>query len=639
MGEVWLATDLTLQRKVAVKIIRKELAEDPEFAARFFEEMKTVARFRHPNICTVYGTGMTADGRLAMIMELLDGASLRQMVDGLPPGKLLEELPAAFYILQALEAVQEAHDQGVLHRDIKPENLLVRADGHVSIVDFGVATRRQITGEIGKNVGTAKQSTLLGTARYMAPELIEHGTADPRSDLYSMGVTAHVTLAREFPYPGIPDDNETGVLAAHVHLEPVPLAEARPGCSEAMAAIVARLLAKNPQDRYQSAGEAVMDLSTLLRSSVPPDHPIAKRVLQDRERKARRAAYARHQESSVADRTVPPIVTPPDSTQTGDRAARLPDTTKPLPAAFVPPSPASSTAHSVEVPATPREERSTIPLPASHVPASPCAPGRLPPPAEPQAISVVAAVTPPPEPPAELVPKVPRPAAVPIAPPPGAEAHTAPLAPLRARVAPAPGIVNATAGTGPRAAPAAAVPGRRTALHQLLGAVGAGLGIAVIAAMVLVRAWRPAEVTADTGIEGGATTSSSARCEPPALAGSAPGTDSGRCSGPRPADVRGADDGGEPVVAPRASAAAPTASPTGSTARAEIVKARPSTPPTATPSAPIAAAASGKRPVSPPQPPADETPARSGKRKITPPPWPASTAQPRNRSRIFGDEE
>jgi serine/threonine-protein kinase len=366
MGEVWLASDITLGRQVAVKLIRQELANDPEFADRFFNEMKTVAKFRHPNIGRVYGTGRTSDGRLAMIMELLEGESLRQIIDAQPPGEPFDIVRAAYFTIQVLEAVQEAHEQGIQHRDIKPENVIVQQNGHLWLVDFGVATRRQTTGEVGKRTETPKQSTLMGTARYMAPELLEHGRSDNRSDLYAVGVMLYHMLTGEFPHPGIKDDDETKIVAAHIHLEPTPISEVRKDCEGALEGIIAKLLAKDPDLRYQSAEEAIIDLSMLVRGSLPPDDPIAKKLVKDREQKQRRAAFAKHVAREEASRHVPRAQgsaprenTPPASTPAPERPAQLPQVTKPLPQDFVPPSP---TLHSTEQHAAPVPDRSTVPM-------------------------------------------------------------------------------------------------------------------------------------------------------------------------------------------------------------------------------------------------------------------------------------
>ena len=365
MGEVWLATDVTLGREVAIKLIRQELADDPAFSNRFFNEMKTVAKFRHPNIGRVYGTGRASDGRLAMIMELLEGKSLRQVIEAQAPDEPFNLVRAAYFTIQVLEALQAAHEQGIQHRDIKPENAIVHEDGHVWLVDFGVATRRQITGEVGNKELAPKQSTLLGTARFMAPELIEHGKSDERSDLYSVGVMLYFLLTREFPHPGIDDDNETGILAAHVHLDPKPISEVREECQGAMEAIVAKLLAKEPNKRFQSAEETITELSTLVRGSLPPSDPIAKKLLQDREKKARQAAYAKHVAQVEASKHAPTRYNQVfgegahEPSATGDRHAQTPQPTKPLPPDFVAPSP---TSHSAQAWTRSVLERSTVPM-------------------------------------------------------------------------------------------------------------------------------------------------------------------------------------------------------------------------------------------------------------------------------------
>ena len=552
MGEVWLATDVTLGRQVAIKLIRQELANDPDFADRFFDEMKTVAKFRHPNIGRVYGTQRASDGRLAMIMELLEGESLRQAIDAQPPSEPFDVVRAAYFTIQVLEAVHEAHEQEIQHRDIKPENVIIGKSGHVWLVDFGVATRRQITGEVGKKHDqTQKQSTLMGTARYMAPELIEHGRSDRRSDLYSVGVMLYYMLTGEFPYPGIEDDNETGILAAHVHLDPTPISELRDDCEGALEAIIAKLLAKDPDRRYQSAEAAITDLSTLVRGSLPPDDPIAKKLLKDREQKARKAAFDKHVAREEASRHVPRAQrenAPPDSTPAPERQAQLPLSTKPLPRDFVPPSP---TLHSIEQHAAPIADRSTVPMgpPRAASVSSPYFSDNHPgvPTRSNHPVSSARHMVPP-----RTVVASSRPAPSAARAPASAPAATGPLPNERVSLVGARSPVPSTSLTGPgwereRVAPAREKRNPLIAnprVRQLSAAISAGVALAIVSAVVLLRGrW----IATSSPQANGGTVAATTASAPQDAAGALPRPDDSAMPAPPPAT---ASD--QPAPAPEA---------------------------------------------------------------------------------------
>src|SRR3954449_7662081 len=190
MSTVYVATDVRLERRVAVKVMHAGLAEDPDFVAPFNREARAAARLSHPNAVAVYDQGQDG-GHVFLVMEYVDGATLRDVLrqrGRLSPG---EALAVMDHVLAALGA---AHAAGLVHRDIKPENVLVTADGRVKVADFGLA--RAIAG----TTVTTDDSVLMGTAAYLAPEQFEHGTADERSDVYSAGVLLFELLTGSTPF-------------------------------------------------------------------------------------------------------------------------------------------------------------------------------------------------------------------------------------------------------------------------------------------------------------------------------------------------------------------------------------------------------------------------------------------------------
>src|ERR1051325_10782208 len=191
MGMVYKARQITLDRVVALKILPPDSGDDPSFAERFAREARALAKLSHPNIVGIYDFGQ-ANGRYYFLMEFVDGVNLRQMIraERLAPREALAIIP------QVCDALQYAHDQGIVHRDIKPENLLVDRKGRVHIADFGLA----------KLVGGAADARLtqsqhiMGTPHYMAPEQFEHPlTVDHRADIYSLGVVLYEMLTGELP--------------------------------------------------------------------------------------------------------------------------------------------------------------------------------------------------------------------------------------------------------------------------------------------------------------------------------------------------------------------------------------------------------------------------------------------------------
>jgi eukaryotic-like serine/threonine-protein kinase len=240
MATVWRARDDVLARPVGVKILREDLAHDPEFRERFRREAVASARLNHPAIINVFDTG-TDGSNVFIVMELFPSRTLAAVVqDGGP----LDAGVAVDLVIPVLEALGYAHAQGIVHRDIKPANILVADDGRVKVTDFGIAKAAQASGDL---TTTGK---VLGTAHYLAPEQVDGSDVDGRSDLYAVGVVLYELLTGRPPF-----DAGTPVATAMLRLTsaPTPPRDIRPGISRELEATVLRALARRPDDRFPSA--------------------------------------------------------------------------------------------------------------------------------------------------------------------------------------------------------------------------------------------------------------------------------------------------------------------------------------------------------------------------------------------------
>jgi serine/threonine-protein kinase len=241
MGEVWRCTDVLLRREVAVKVLLPSLVSDAEFIARFRVEARMMAALRHPGIVQVYDYGEEAEvggDRLDyLVMEYIEGAPLAKWIKSMGRLGVAETISV---VSQAAQALHVAHSAGIVHRDVKPSNLLVRPDGVIVLVDFGVARSADITGLTGTNV-------VLGTAHYMAPEQATGQPVSAETDVYALGAVAYCCLTGRPPFTG---DNPLHVVAQHLQGE---LPALPPEIPAPVAALVARAMAKDPAARYPSA--------------------------------------------------------------------------------------------------------------------------------------------------------------------------------------------------------------------------------------------------------------------------------------------------------------------------------------------------------------------------------------------------
>jgi serine/threonine-protein kinase len=238
MATVWEGEDTLLTRRVAVKTLHPELAGDAGLRTRFRNEAIAAARLSDPGIVATYDTG-DDDGIGYIVMELVDGPNLRRVLDERGP---LQFRDAARIGREVATALAAAHREGIIHRDIKPANVLVPQDGPVKVTDFGIA--KAGGGEL------TRTGTVVGTARYLAPEQLRGEPVDPRTDLYALGLVLYEMLAGQLPFHG---DTEMAIALARLSAPPAPLSQARPDIPPGLARLVMACLALDPNDRPPSA--------------------------------------------------------------------------------------------------------------------------------------------------------------------------------------------------------------------------------------------------------------------------------------------------------------------------------------------------------------------------------------------------
>ena len=275
MGQVYLAEDTTLHRKVALKVLLDDVAADPERRERFRREARAIAALNHPNIVTIHS--VEEDGsRLFLTMEYVDGKPLTDVIprDGLPLDKLLAiAIPLA-------DAVAAAHQAGITHRDLKPANVMLAAEGRVKVLDFGLAHLRE---EVSVQAATMTaqltgEGRILGTAAYMSPEQAEGRPIDSRSDLFSLGIVLFEMATGQRPFTG---ETNMSIISAILKDTPKPISSIRPDVPRELARIIKRALQKDPEQRYQTAKDLRNDLQLLkaesdsgeLAERVPPGVP------------------------------------------------------------------------------------------------------------------------------------------------------------------------------------------------------------------------------------------------------------------------------------------------------------------------------------------------------------------------------
>ena len=258
MGEVYRATDTRLDRAVAIKVLRQEMADNRERRERFEREARTISSLNHPHICTLYDVG-EQDGTHFLVMELVEGQTLEQRLQkgGLPLAEALK------YTIQIADALDKAHRQGVVHRDLKPGNVMITRSG-VKLLDFGLA---KLKGDAATASGLSQapthdralttEGTILGTLQYMAPEQLEGKDADSRSDIFAFGAVVYEMVTGQKAFNGT---SQASLIGAIMNSEPKSMTEVQEMTPAGLDHIVRTCLAKDPEDRWQTARDLMREL-------------------------------------------------------------------------------------------------------------------------------------------------------------------------------------------------------------------------------------------------------------------------------------------------------------------------------------------------------------------------------------------
>ena len=256
MGVVYEARDTKLDRLVALKFLPAHVSVNEETKARFLQEAKAVAALNHNNICTIYGVE-EHESKMFFAMEYVDGGTLRDRI----PFKKLDEAIAAS--IQIGEALQEAHSKGIVHRDIKADNIMLTSKGQIKVMDFGLA-------KLKGSLKLTRSSSTVGTLAYMAPEQIQGGEVDARSDIFAFGVLLFEMLTGKLPFRG---EHEAAMMYSILNEEPDAIRKHIPDVSASCERILEKALEKNPEERYQSAADMVADLKRWKRGTGTVSRP------------------------------------------------------------------------------------------------------------------------------------------------------------------------------------------------------------------------------------------------------------------------------------------------------------------------------------------------------------------------------
>jgi len=286
MGEVYRARDTRLERTVAVKVLPAHLSDSPGVRERFEREARTISQLSHPHICAIYDVGHS-DGTAYLVMEYLEGETLaEQLTNGpLPPEQTLR------YGIEIADALDRAHRTGIVHRDLKPGNVMLTGSG-VKLLDFGLAkvfspgtSQESLTG-LPTQANLTKEGTILGTLQYMAPEQLEAKNADARTDIFAFGALLYEMATGRKAFAG---SSQASLIGAILHTEPAPISDLQPLSPPGLERVVKRCLAKQPERRWQSARDIVLELEEVREK---PGSPAAESLPAPRRRFRAAAGWA-----------------------------------------------------------------------------------------------------------------------------------------------------------------------------------------------------------------------------------------------------------------------------------------------------------------------------------------------------------
>lgn len=252
MGVVYKAQDIKLDRLLALKFLPPQLVASEAEKARFLQEAKAASALNHPNVCVIHDI-QEEKGQQFIVMEYVDGVTLRKKFESKP----LSLNDAITYAIQIGEALKEAHSQGIVHRDVKSDNIMINSKNQVKVMDFGLA-------KLKGSLKLTKTSSTVGTLAYMSPEQIQGGEVDARSDIFSFGIVLYEMLTGQLPFRG---EHEAAMIYSILNEEPEPIQKYRPELSSEFLHVVNRVLEKDPNDRYQSVNDMLIDLRRLKRQS------------------------------------------------------------------------------------------------------------------------------------------------------------------------------------------------------------------------------------------------------------------------------------------------------------------------------------------------------------------------------------
>ena len=259
MGEVYLALDTKLDRKVAIKVLRSDWLEEEHLKKRLIREAQAAAKLDHPNICAIYDVN-EADPFTYIVMQFIEGEPLDDKMEREP----LTLRTALAMIEQAAEGLAEAHAHGIVHRDIKPQNMIVNSRGQLKILDFGLAKQMPSSDSVDNEAQTAtllsKPGLVVGTMPYMSPEQVKGEPLDASSDIFSLGVTLYEMLAGKHPFK----DKSAPVTMSRILMgEPIPTEQFQTQVSPEIQTLLSKMLRKDRAERYQSAQDFLTDLRQL----------------------------------------------------------------------------------------------------------------------------------------------------------------------------------------------------------------------------------------------------------------------------------------------------------------------------------------------------------------------------------------